>query len=41
MEGRGEEGKERRGGRGKKERKVKGQNWMVVNWERKRKCVKK
>ena len=41
MEGRGKEGKIRRGGRGKKEReKVKGQNG-VVYWERRRNCVKR
>ena len=39
-EGRGIEGKERRRGRGMKEReKVKGQNG-VVYWERRRECVK-
>ena len=40
MEGRGIEGKERRGGSRKKEREVNGQN-AVVYWERRRKCVKR
>ena len=41
MKRRGKEGKERKGGRERKrERKVKGQNGVVL-WERRRKCVKR